>query len=189
MDKTIALKQLISKTNQYLGSVPTTPADFNELSLRIEKCTGHPVSASTLKRVWGYVAYDSFPSPNTLNTLCLFIGAGDWQSFMNAPEDVVEIEVSDFTDLMEVDIPNLNAGDIVKATWHGGKGCEMVYIGDQKFRLLKADNIKLTSGDVFRMEMLKVGSPFCALDIKRSDTIIPGYVGARSNGISSLEIM
>lgn len=55
--------------------------DFEALSSRIFDLTQVALSVSTLKRVWGKVKYDNFPSLTTLNTLAVFAGYEHWRAF------------------------------------------------------------------------------------------------------------
>jgi hypothetical protein len=55
--------------------------DFEALSSRIFDLTQVALSVSTLKRVWGKVKYDNFPSLTTLNTLAVFAGYEHWRHF------------------------------------------------------------------------------------------------------------
>ena len=56
-------------------------ADFEKLSSLIADATGVQLSVSTLKRVWGKVAYSHAPSHTTLNTLAMYLGYADWRTF------------------------------------------------------------------------------------------------------------
>lgn len=55
--------------------------EFTRLSDLIFDATGVSLSATTLKRIFGKVNYQSFPSTATLNTLSLFLGYGSWMDF------------------------------------------------------------------------------------------------------------
>lgn len=55
--------------------------DFETLSSRIFDRTQVALSVSTLKRVWGKVKYDNYPSLTTLNTLAVFAGYEHWRDF------------------------------------------------------------------------------------------------------------
>lgn len=81
MEKNIALEALVEITNNNLGFVPSTPTEFNDLSRLIHKKTGRSLSLSSIKRIWGYVRYEGFPSLTTLNTLAQYNGFKDWETF------------------------------------------------------------------------------------------------------------
>ncbi|KAA2241492.1 hypothetical protein F0L74_16480 [Chitinophaga agrisoli] len=55
--------------------------DFENLQDQILDHTGVSLSASTLRRIWGRVAYNSLPSTTTLDTLARFAGYESWRSF------------------------------------------------------------------------------------------------------------
>ncbi len=56
---------------------------FIELSDLIHENTHVLLSPTTLKRVWGKIAYKSAPSISTLNTLSQFAGYENWRDFKN----------------------------------------------------------------------------------------------------------
>ena len=47
----------------------------------IAEKTGRTLGATTLKRVWGRVKYDSSPSQHTLDTLAQFVDSSSWRNF------------------------------------------------------------------------------------------------------------
>lgn len=63
------------------SSTGWTNYDFDNLSKVIFDQTQVRLSATTLKRIWGKLKYDSQPTLTTLNTLAQFIGFEDWRSF------------------------------------------------------------------------------------------------------------
>lgn len=189
MKETDPIRKLLDLTNRKIGSNPSTPADFNELSLRINKATRHPVSPSTLKRLWGYVPYKSLPSKNTLNTLSIFIGFKGWNDFLSSNTiNPLQDEISGFFENMEIIIDDLMPGQVVHAEWNPNKSCKLKYLGESRFRVIQSANIKLLPEDCLTIRDLKVGSPFYALDIERGEERIPGYLGARDLGISRLKL-
>lgn len=62
-----------------------TNYDFEKLSELIADKTNVQLSVSTLKRVWGKVAYKNAPSLTTLNTLAQFLGWADWRAYTAPP--------------------------------------------------------------------------------------------------------
>ena len=85
MDKTThQLQQLRYAIEQRTGRSHTTPKDFDILAAEIQEQTSERVSASTLKRIWGYVESDNTPRFSTLNLLSRFVGHSDWQEFCNS---------------------------------------------------------------------------------------------------------
>lgn len=59
-----------------------TAQDFEELSRRIHAKTDRVISATTLKRLWGRIAYNSRPSQHSLTTLAAFLDYDSWRAFV-----------------------------------------------------------------------------------------------------------
>ena len=55
--------------------------EFTELSEKILDATGVNLSATTLKRIFGKLKYESLPSSATLNALAAFLGYSSWMDF------------------------------------------------------------------------------------------------------------
>jgi hypothetical protein len=55
--------------------------EYEELRIKIFERTQVQLSISTLKRIWGKVRYQSFPSLVTLNALARFAGYNSWRDF------------------------------------------------------------------------------------------------------------
>ena len=64
--------------------------DFEELSIQMQDKTGQVISATTLKRIWGRVAYDSSPSRHSLDTLAVFLGHKSWREYTTTINDIAE---------------------------------------------------------------------------------------------------
>lgn len=67
-----------------------TPKDFDFLSECIFEALHQKVSATTLKRLWGYLAENSAPRTSTLDLLAQYVGYADWESFCNQEEQISE---------------------------------------------------------------------------------------------------
>jgi len=62
--------------------------DFEHLSEKIFDKTRVQLSISTLKRIWGKVRYENFPTTGTLNALAGFLGYESWREFRQENEVV-----------------------------------------------------------------------------------------------------
>ena len=83
------LARALASIESRLGWGPAsewTTSDFNILSEQIHGATGTLLSATTLKRLWGRVAYRSQPSPTTLDALAVFLGHEHWRSYVAIQE-------------------------------------------------------------------------------------------------------
>ncbi len=76
-----ALTRLREKVEEATNRKPKTPKDFDILSETIFEKTHERLSATTLKRVWGYLTVSSSPRVSTLDILAQFIDYHDWKDF------------------------------------------------------------------------------------------------------------
>ncbi|MDE7147270.1 MAG: hypothetical protein K2O20_02650 [Duncaniella sp.] len=181
------LKQL---TEAQLGHGCHTPGDFDKLIIRIEKKTGEKISQSTLKRLWGYVAYPHSPSSNVLSILARFNGFSDWSSFCKTSAGHVENPVaesdSDFLTPDATATAAMNIGDRVRIEWGRVKSCTIEKIGTETFIVVSSTNIKLRAGDIVISPLFSLGKPFYAASICRDGHSAGAYVSAREKGIDSI---
>ena len=75
------LNYLLTQVEKHYGRRVATTTDFEALSVFIEHETGELLSASTLKRLWGYVSSRPTPRKDTLDILSRFIGYRDFRMF------------------------------------------------------------------------------------------------------------
>ncbi len=75
------LRQSIEAQLNWGPAEQWTNKDFQELGDRISEKTTVALSPTTLKRVWGRVAYASQPSTTTLDALAVFAGYDHWRAF------------------------------------------------------------------------------------------------------------
>ena len=63
------------------GQTLDAPTDYERLSADIQKRTGELISASTLKRLFGYIKPGTIPRPSTLSVLARYVGSAGWSDF------------------------------------------------------------------------------------------------------------
>ena len=113
--KNTHLDQCKTQIEDKLGWGPSdqwTTQDFEELSVRIQDATGQVISSTTLKRLWGRVAYDNKPSRHSLDTLALFIGYDSWRTFTSAHPQSPQQEASTMNSPQEGGRPRYRGASI-----------------------------------------------------------------------------
>ena len=78
------LEYLRKAVRSEFGGPVETSNDFEALSFRIGEKTGQPLSASTLKRFYGYMSLHPKPRIATLDVLARFIGREDFRDLCRA---------------------------------------------------------------------------------------------------------
>ncbi|MBQ9667829.1 MAG: hypothetical protein IJV45_03655 [Prevotella sp.] len=79
-----AIERLRQAVEAAAGREMRTPKDFDFLSECIFDKQHRQISATTLKRIWGYVnANDAMPRKSTLDILAQFVGSEGWDDFVH----------------------------------------------------------------------------------------------------------
>jgi hypothetical protein len=97
IEKELLLKcrQLVEQSLNWGDSASWGNDDFDQLSEKIFEKTKVRLSVSTLKRIWGRVRYESFPTTATLNALVSFVGFENWREFRQKNLNVIDDDFHD----------------------------------------------------------------------------------------------
>lgn len=183
------LHELLRQVGEVFGHRLSTTTDYELLSFVIERETGEMVSSSTLKRLWGYVAYKSVPRTATLDTLSRYVGHKDFKSFCKALKDS-GVEVSTFFTAKTLSASSLVKGDRVLVGWAPNRLVRLKYLGDNSFEVVSSENAKLQQGDRFTASEFILGAPLYLTSVHRLDgTDTSAYVAAKAEGLNVLEVL
>ena len=182
------LKYLLAEVEKAYGRRVNTTTDFEALSVVIEREINERLSASTLKRLWGYVSNNSSPSLTTLNILSLFIGKKDFRTFCEDLKTLSVFESGFFTSRF-VSASDLTPGDGLRIGWNPDRLVRLEYLGDCRFRVTHNCNSSLEEGDVFEVSSFFLGYPLYIPRILRNGAYTPSYIAGSVNGLTTLELL
>ena len=183
------LAELLHQVDQKFAHRLSTTTDYELLSFVIERELGELVSASTLKRLWGYVSYSSTPRIATLDALCRYIGHKDFKSFRQALKDSGAV-VSTFFTSKTVEASSLGDGAGLLLGWTPNRLIRLRFLGGTTFEVESVENAKLRTGDRFEAAEFILGAPLFISSVRRSDgTVTPPYVAAKAEGLNVLEVL
>lgn len=183
------LAELLHQAEDKFGHRLSTTADYELLSFVIEREIGELISASTLKRLWGYVSYSSTPRIATLDTLCRYIGQKDFKSFRQALKES-GVVVSSFFTSKTVEASSLEEGARLLLGWAPNRLIRLRFLGGTTFEVESVENAKLRPGDRFEASEFILGAPLFISSVRRFDgTVTPPYVAAKADGLNVLDIL
>lgn len=81
------IAQLRQKVEETFGQEIKTPKDFENLSQAVSDSTKTYISATTFKRMWGYLTEPVTPRKTTLDVLSQYVGYKDWNAFTQKEPD------------------------------------------------------------------------------------------------------
>jgi hypothetical protein len=154
-----------------------TPNDFIFLSGVIWERTHENISATTLKRLWGYIDGADETRVSTLDILSKSLGFLDWDDFL---KHIKTESGSDPVLSFHISTDELKTGDCLFVSWKPDRKCTFRYLGDSRFIVEKAENSKLKKGDTFNASIFILNEPLY-LDrlIQGNKPPVPFVVGSR----------
>lgn len=184
MDSTEAnYKRLQEMIEKQVGRTMRTPRDYEYLATCIHNLTKNQISATTLKRFWGYLKEGESKTPRlyTLDVLSRMAGYKDWDSFVNAD---LEQQESGFMHNECLNASSLFRGDRIRLLWAPDRDVTIEYQGLDMFVVIESVNSKLKEGDTFHCNYFINGEPlhlYCLLHEGEPPT---NFVCGRFTGIT-----
>lgn len=175
------LKQQIEES---VGRKMKTSNDFTFLSGAIWERTHENLSASTLKRLWGYVDGPDRTRNSTLEILTKFLGFKDWDTFL---EHISNDNGSNQVTNQHIKTDDLSVGDIISVSWKPNRRCTFRYLGDYRFIVEHAENSKLKVGDTFRCGLFILGEPLYMNNLVQGNEPPVAFVVGNKDGLCELE--
>lgn len=180
------LAHLLGQVVQRYGRSVNTSTDFESLSVVIEHETGDYLSASTLKRLWGYVSLHPAPRFSTLDVLARYVGFADFAAYREALKRDPAFESAFFTaDYVSSD--QMEPGQTLLIGWEPNRLVTLEYLGEQRWKVLRSENAKLQAGDQFVASQFLLGYPLFLDRVWRAGAWTPSYVAGKRNGLTVLQ--
>ncbi len=176
---------LLLRVEERYGRPVTTSAEFESLSVVIERETGEYVSSPTLKRLWGYVTLRPVPRVSTLDVLSRFVGFHTFKAFCEDLKTNPAIESGFFTTQC-VTSRDCEPGACLMIGWAPDRIVHLRYEGDSAWRVTRSENAKLKENDLFYVAQFMVGYPLYIDHIERDGKHTPSYVAGKTGGLLTL---
>lgn len=176
---------LLLEVEHKFGRKVKTTTDFEALAERIGGISINgknlSVSASTLKRLWGYVNYPAKPRIETLGTLAKYVGYNDYESYLNFLRSE-----SGFVGENYLDAAKLDKGDKVRVRWAPDRTVVFECLGDGSFEVTESENSKLLKGDIMKLGILVENSAFYVSEVIRDGKPTAPYYSAMAGGLTEV---
>lgn len=189
MKKTIPeLNSLLSEVENKFGKRVATSTDFEALATEIEHVTGDQISASTLKRLWGYVHSSPVPRNATLDILSHYIGERNFREFCINLKKKANVESGHFAS-KNISVSEIVTGQKIMIGWKPDRLVLIVYLGDFRFKILRSENSQLQVGDEFEATAFSLGFPLYVPSVLRGSEKLPSYIAGSFSGLTTLELV
>lgn len=130
-----------------LGRKPYSHGDFTKLTNEVFEVTKEMISATTLKRLWGYLRQESpTPQTRTLNVLATYVGFKDWHDYCDC-QACKDDYSSEFVKHHSQHCFLMKPGEMVRVSWYPGRKLVLRHEGDGNlFTVVSSENSKLEVG-------------------------------------------
>lgn len=179
------LKLLIE---QKYGKTLGTTTDFEEFSVHLSHDTGQNVSASTLKRLWGYVNDSHKPRMFTLDILAQYLGHANYYAFVSWLKTSTRYN-SSFFNAKQLISNELDAGTEVEIGWSPNRLVRLRYVGESRYEVVLSQNSKLVPGDSFVTGCFIKEQPLYQPYIERPDGRTAPFVAGRNGGLTIINVI
>ncbi len=176
------IEKLKHEIIKVLGRELKTPADYEFLCECVQKRTNERLSATTLKRLYGYIDRAGSPSLHTLNTLSKYVGYKDFDCFCQGNNDIDS--QSNLIIGNDLSTAQLISGQEIRLTWRPDRVCVIKYIGEGYFEVIKAENTKLSVGDTFCCHLFIKHEPLYLDNLIHVGSQPVAYVAGKKDGIN-----
>lgn len=177
------IERLKAEVEQVAERRMVTPRDFEWLGDRIVQVVGERLSATTLKRLWGYVNGGT-PRRFTLDILARFAGYADYAAFCSGCADDSNI----LLDTHSVVAERLCVGEELVLRWVPDRKVTIRHMGGARFDVLSAENTKLAVGDSFVCHLFVDHQPLYITQLLHKGRHT-GYVAGKRNGITVEQVV
>lgn len=181
------IEELKLLVEQKYGRVLGTTTDFEQFSFDLKKGIQKDISASTLKRMWGYVNDIHKPRTYTLDILAQYIGHANYSKFVEWLKTSTRYN-SSFFNARQLTSSELSEGQQLAIGWSPNRLVHLRYLGQSRYEVASSENSKLAEGDRFVTGCFIMGQPLYLPYIEREGQRTPPFVAGRNGGLTIVNI-
>ena len=188
MFNTPEIEELKLLVMQKYGRGLNTTTDFEEFSLYISRNMGENISASTLKRLWGYVCDSHKPRVATLDVLARYLEFDNYYSFLMWLKTSTKYN-SSFFNASQLVSNDIEPGAVVEIGWSPNRLVHLKYLGESKFSVIYSCNSKMQPGDTFITGCFIKNQPLYLPYIERDGERTSPFVAGRNGGLTIVNVI
>ena len=184
-DYKIEINELMSLVEKKFGRRLNVSNGFEEFALLLSNEVQVGVSASTLKRLYGYVGDVHTPRMSTLDVLAQYVGHAGFSDFCLWLRRESPCS-SQFFSASGLSVSDLSVFDEVEIGWLPNRYVRLLYRGDTTFEVVEVRESQLQVGDVLEASSFILGEPQYFPYILRNGERTSSFVVGRNGGLTLL---
>ncbi len=176
-------KHIRSKIEQVFGKEIRYPLDCEALAIDIMQKCNERVSASTLKRFFGFIA-GTEPRTYTLDVIAKYIGYKNWDEYLDTLTG--KNESSEFINIEEIKATDLTTNDTFEFCYEPMRKVVFQY-KDSQCVVLESINSKLQKDDLFVFSSITIDYPLLISSVIRNSIDLGALTLGKVSGITSIK--
>ncbi len=142
------------------------------------------ISASTLRRLFGFVKGTKTVRIQTLDAISNYLGCSTWDELIQPLNKESKVTTQIIT---EIKANKIKVGDKYQYTYKPEAEIIVEYIGKSYFKVISAKNSPLKNDDLFKVGTLALHHPLFISEIERNGETIEKVTEAKISGITSIK--
>jgi len=160
------------------------PKDCEALATEISATCKQRISASTIKRLYGFVKGIEQPRLYTLDVISNYLGYSYWENLMVS----LNKSYKQTSETIEHLIPaQLKKNMLIEIGYEPNRMISLCYNGENRFEIHQSTDGKLLKGDIIELKSVDLHYPLMINDIKRSEKSIGKYLVGSVSGVISIK--
>jgi len=179
-------KITIKEIEKRFGNEVRYPTDCEALAGHISMATKQRVSASTLKRMLGFIKGTKEPRLYTLDVIAQYLGCENWDIYI---DKFLKIDNSEFLNLEQFDVASLCINDKIEFTYEPNRKVTIQYKGDFNFEVTESFNSKLQKADKLKILYFIKDYPLIINSVIRNDLNMGQFKAGKISGITNINVI
>ncbi len=157
--------------------------DCDILANKISTDSNCRLSASTLRRLFGFVKGTREARVYTLDVISNYLDYSTWDDLIKSFDPNTK-PVSNF--ILELKPSKLKIGDQYKYKFRPDAEVTIKYIGKSFFEVMASKQSQLKNGDIFKASILNLHHPLFILNVERNGESIGKIIEAKVSGLTQI---
>ena len=142
------------------------------------------LSASTIRRLFGFAKGTKEVRINTLDVISNYLGHATWDDLIETLDHSGTLVSKMIT---EIKSSSLKKGDRYQYTALPNIHVTIEYMGQSRFKVIEANNGQLKVEDIFTASILELHHPLFILEVERNGKTAGKIIEAKVSGITSIK--
>jgi len=166
------------------GQAIRYPKDCDALSTEISATCKQRISASTIKRLYGFIKGIEQPRVYTLDVISNYLGYTSWENLLMS----LNKQNKPTRETIEHLVPSqLKKNNVIEIGYEPHRMITLKYLGNNQFKIAHSNDNKLHQEDVIEFQSADLHYPLSINEIKRGEKNVGQYLAGSVSGVTFIK--